>query len=308
VVVDDGTVVVVTLTDSNGASSIVSSESCSTGTVNGMCAVTFSSSSAGTTKGHASATILSGGLSLVRETDGLAGNSGDATKIWIAGSLSWLKHDNNGNLLGGATFEVCRTFDRFGTAVTGECVTVLDNNSPDADPASGQFLLTNLLLGTYTIQETVPPSGFSGDLFVETLVLTLAAPDQSATHIWINTPAQGCTPGWWKNQGLGAYDQSTDALAVAVTTAVADYWYGGVAPAGFDGTHTALFRDAFNVTSAQMTAAGLDPNLTLLGAIELGGGNYFALARQGTAALLNSVSVAYPYDASQVLQLMHDAS
>jgi uncharacterized repeat protein (TIGR01451 family) len=123
----------------------------------------------------------------------------------------------------------------------------------------------------------------------------------------VSFPAQGCTPGWWKNQGLGAYDSPTDPLAIAVTTAVADYWYGGVAPAGFDGTHDALFRDAFSLTSAQMSAVGLDPNLTLLGAIELGGGNFNALARQGTSALLNSVSVDYPYEANQVLQMVHDA-
>jgi hypothetical protein len=119
-------------------------------------------------------------------------------------------------------------------------------------------------------------------------------------------PSQGCTPGWWKNQGFGAFDSASDPLAIAVTSAVANYWYGGVAPAGFDGTHNALFRDAFNLTAAQMTAVGLDPNLTLLGAIELNGGNYDALARQGTSALLNSVSVDYPYEASQVLQMVHD--
>jgi hypothetical protein len=50
--------------------------------------VTFSSGSAGKTVGHASASILSGGLSLARETNGLAGNSGNATKVWADARIS----------------------------------------------------------------------------------------------------------------------------------------------------------------------------------------------------------------------------
>ncbi len=41
-----------------------------------------------------------------RSTDATGNNSGLATKIWIDGSLSWIKHDNQGQLLGGETFEV----------------------------------------------------------------------------------------------------------------------------------------------------------------------------------------------------------
>jgi hypothetical protein len=52
---------------------------------------------------------------------------------------------------------------------------------------------------------------------------------------------------------------------------------------------------------------GLDPNLTLLGAVKLGGGDFNALARQGTSALLNSLSVAYEFGTEHVLQEVHDA-
>ncbi|MEK6615016.1 MAG: hypothetical protein AABZ32_02725, partial [Bacteroidota bacterium] len=51
----------------------------------------------------------------------------------------------NGQLLGGATFEVCRTYDRFGTDIADECVTVKDNNSPDVDADKGEFQLTNAM-------------------------------------------------------------------------------------------------------------------------------------------------------------------
>ena len=271
VAADDGTIVDVTLTDSNGASSTVSNETCSTGAVNGMCSVTFSSTSAGTTKGHASATITSGGLDLLRETDGLAGNSGDATKIWIAGSLSWLKQDNFGVPLGGATFEVCRTLDRFGNPVSGECVTVLDNSFPDEDSASGQFLLSNLFLGTYTIEETVPPAGFAGDPYIETLVLTLADPDQAATHIWVNTLNQGCTPGFWQGgAGSQLWDQVNDP----------DWTYGGTNPY----IHTTLFNDFFNITTDSRLAG-----LSMFDLVSGGGGPDPAIkaGRDMVAAYLN---------------------
>jgi hypothetical protein len=184
-----------------------------------------------------------------------------------------------GDLTAAASAAGCGTL-----ASGGSCNFTADYTVQAGDP--------NPLVNVVTVH--YHPAGFPNDI--------TDSDDHSVTF-----PAQGCTPGWWKNQGLGAYDNPNDALATALTTAVADYWYGGVAPAGFDGTHDALFRDAFNLTSAQMTAVGLDPNLTLLGAIQLGGGNYNALARQGTSALLNSVSVDYPYDPDQVLQMVHDA-
>jgi hypothetical protein len=182
-----------------------------------------------------------------------------------------------GNLTAAAAAAGCGSL-----ASGGSCNFTADYTVMAGDP--------NPLVNVVTIH--YHPDGFPNDITDDD--------DHSVTF-----SSQGCTPGWWKNQGLGAYDDASDALAMAVTAAVADHW--GSAPAGFDGTHDALFMDAFNLTSAEMTAVGLDPNLTLLGAIELGGGNYFALARQGTAALLNSVSVDYSYDADQVLQMVHDA-
>jgi hypothetical protein len=56
-----------------------------------------------------------------------------------------------------------------------------------------------------------------------------------------------------------------------------------------------------------MTAAGLDPDLTLLEAVESGGGEFNALARHGVSALLNSLSVGYGISTESILQDMHDA-
>jgi hypothetical protein len=291
-----------------GDTGFITSETCDeagTGTAL-SCEVTVNSNVAGSASIGAAVDLVfsddssADTASVSRSTDGIAPNSGPATKTWIDGSLKWLKHDSQGNLLGGATFEVCRTDDRFGNDIADECVTVLDNAAPDLDSDPGEFELDGLYLGSYTIAETLPPAGYQGDPFVWMIDLTLADPDQVSNYIWINVPAQGCTPGWWKNQGLGAYDDPGDWLAQAVASAVSSEW-GNVV----DGTTDSLFREVFDLDPSQMQ--GLPTDLTLLGAVELGGGGFNALARQGTAALLNSLSVAYEYSPEQILQDVHDA-
>jgi len=58
-----------------------------------------------------------------------------------------------------------------------------------------------------------------------------------------------------------------------------------------------------------MVQAGLPYNLTLLQALNLGGGGCFDLARQGVAALLNSCGLSgnYYYNSAQVISIMHNA-
>jgi hypothetical protein len=118
-----------------------------------------------------------------------SGYSGtNVQKIYIDASLSWVKHDNLANPLGGATFEVTRTHDRFGTDIPDETITVLDNSAPDADSDDGEFLLEDLKFGTYTIQETIAPTGYFLDDHIETVYVTnLNSPDVTVNYIWINT-------------------------------------------------------------------------------------------------------------------------
>lgn len=156
------------------------STTCASPTVNGMvatCTTTIVSNKVGTFKANAKGTVTIGGTlggtfysdALVRETNGQAttptsgnSNSGPATKIYVAGSLSWTKIDGATppRYLGGATFEVRRTADRFGNAVTSPTFTVVDNSAPDVDSRDGYFKLVNLPLGKYCITETVPPAGY----------------------------------------------------------------------------------------------------------------------------------------------------
>ena len=58
-----------------------------------------------------------------------------------------------------------------------------------------------------------------------------------------------------------------------------------------------------------MTAVGYMPNLTLLQALNLGGGGFLKLARQGVAALLNTCGLSghYQYTSNQVITSIHNA-
>jgi hypothetical protein len=86
---------------------------------------------------------------------------------------------------------------------------------------------------------------------------------------------QGCTPGYWKQ------DHHFDS------------WVGY--------TPDQLFNDVF--------AVGTFPGATLVDALGDGGGKESALARHGTAALLNSTSpdVDFALDEATVIALVHDA-
>jgi hypothetical protein len=135
--------------------------------VNGQCVVVFTSNTAGTVTGSATST-------LTVETVQMTVNTGDATstteatvvKTFVDGSVKWLKHDGDGNLLGGAEFELCRT-DRLDSSdgsydpePVPVCVTFIDNDAPDNDPADGMLEVIDLVLGKYTVEETNPPLGY----------------------------------------------------------------------------------------------------------------------------------------------------
>ncbi len=158
---------------------------CVTGS-NGQCSVVITSSTAGSVDIQATATWTLAGEDLTRTTGTGAPNSGNANKVFVDGTLRWLKRDQDGNLLGGATFEVCRTHDfnsNSGTFVdiADVCVTVADNGANDADPDNGEFQRNNQVLGRYTITETVPPPGYAPDPNpTRTVELTVANPSNTS--------------------------------------------------------------------------------------------------------------------------------
>jgi uncharacterized repeat protein (TIGR01451 family) len=185
-----GASITVALTNTGGAVAIPSTPLSGTTDANGQFSVTFTSDSAGQVTGSATATPSVGGVALTRATgDSHTGDGSPATKTFVAGSLRWKKVDEAGNLLGGATFLVTATGGTAASAGhTPLSVSVLDNGPFDADPTPGQILLNSfqsfagsplggLAMGTYTVQETVPPQGYTLDPKVLSATLTLTSPN-----------------------------------------------------------------------------------------------------------------------------------
>src|SRR5262249_23478080 len=137
-----GANVTVTLTGAGGATPNPAGPITGTTNAPGQVPGTVPSNKAGAGTGHATATLNGRGVTRTRQTNGQSGNSDDAVKTFVSGSLKWVKRDGSGNLLGGATFQVCATG---GTAAspghTPLCVTVLDNGPFDANPTAGLFEL-----------------------------------------------------------------------------------------------------------------------------------------------------------------------
>lgn len=111
--------------------------------------------------------------------------------------------------------------------------------------------------------------------------------DATITVVCEDGGDEGCTPGFWKNHtslwdGLG-----TDDVTSTVQTT--------------DG-----FNATFGVTSG---LSGLADSVTLLDAVNLGGGGLKALARHAAAAAANADadSVDYEFSLAQVIALYRDA-
>jgi hypothetical protein len=241
----------------------VSSNTCpSPGTVNGQCSVTFTSNTAGTVIGHATVSFSVGGVTLNRATDSTHGGSGDATKVFVAGSVTWVKNDNAGNLLGGATFDVCRTADLdthtgvFVDLAMPACVSVVDDTDgivgpgPDQNPAPGQFQLTGLRLGRYTVHETMAPNGFASSPATVTVELTLAAPDATiGTGTFVNNrPILKITGFGYTNQPTGT---PTSGVVSGTTTYTVDLHNFGLAGATL--TNSSLHVEATNAGTGALT-------------------------------------------------------
>jgi len=110
---------------------------------------------------------------------------------------------------------------------------------------------------------------------------------------------ESCPVSYWKG-ATGSWNQGTDQISAHIASAKASPYNG-------NGTTSALFRATFGLTSAQMTAAGLNANLTLLQAISTSGTGCNSLLRNSVAALLNSSAVKYTYTTAQVLTMTHNA-
>src|SRR5262249_38802171 len=183
---------------------------------NGQCVVVFTSPKAGTVTGHATVGIPKSEFGtqlasdVVRQTDGVGNNSGDVVKEFLAGSIAWKKVDNAGRLQAGATFTICQTKVFIGgvpTPITCVPFDVVDNSPPDIDPADGQFKVTGLALGEYTVTEKIAPPGYIPDPNPQTVDL-LPPPGSANVNIekaFVNSrPILKITGFGYTNSPLGA--------------------------------------------------------------------------------------------------------
>ncbi|HLG00806.1 MAG TPA: prealbumin-like fold domain-containing protein, partial [Acidimicrobiia bacterium] len=263
----------------------------------GQCIVVFTSATAGTVTGNASVILSVGGLSLTRDTDPATaaigagpGGSGPAVKIFVDGSLRWEKRDSQTlALLGGATFEYCRTHtldsstDPDSYVDTADvCVSVTDNSAPDADPTDGEFLIEDLILGRYTVRETAAPPGYTIDNPnpVTAPDMTLAAPDVAIAQAFLDTPPlEGCTPGFWQGgTGANMWNEDNDPQ-----------WPNNPATTN-PFIHTTPFDPFFQgLTGVNST---LSDTITMFDLVSTGGGPTLVqkTARMLVAAYLNSLA------------------
>jgi hypothetical protein len=188
-IVPDGTLVTFSLSNNVPNAYFVDGVDNDT-TVSGYASVFINADSPGTvTIGGSSSFNITGVVGTFTASTGTEYSGSNVTKTYVSASLFWAKYDYTANFLGGATFLVTRTHDRFGNNITAEKISVVDNATPDADPDDGQFLLKNLKFGTYTINETVAPPGYVLDHHVETVNITdLSSPLKVVTYVWVNKP------------------------------------------------------------------------------------------------------------------------
>jgi hypothetical protein len=269
---------------------------------NGEFSVTFTSLTAGTVIATAVALNVEGfsdldvdadsTTQLPNTTDPTRPGEDDAEKIFVDGTLRWLKHDQDSVLLGGATFEVVRTHaynsatDTFDD-IPDETTTVADNGPEDDDPTAGEFQLNDLFLGRYTIRETVVPPGYTGDPDTETVELTTANPSNAdatggdVVPIFVNTQenggGEGLTPGFWKQNAT---------FRSKVTGRIGEAWLD----AGFTPPGVSLSTLFTSLAGTQYA------NLTMLQGLNLGGGGIQALIRHAVAGVLNASHEGIEYD------------
>ena len=172
---------------------------------NGQCTIVFTSNSAGTVTGTASATLSLNGVSVNVLTDGSGGSSISVIKTFVAGTIKWLKHDGNAQLLGGAVFTICRTHlwdsdlnsgaGGYTDITPDVCFDVTDDvsgtdntNAPpaDRDGTAGEFELGALILGKYTVTEKTAPSGYILDPDTENADLSTTTTSVTISTAFVN--------------------------------------------------------------------------------------------------------------------------
>jgi hypothetical protein len=133
--------------------------------------------------------------------------------------------------------------------------------------------ITSAVAGTTVVSATsdIPVSGVTITRTTGTPANTASGGSGNASKTWIQQNFHGCTPGFWKNKGSSLWDQTKDALVQNM-------------PAGLQFTQNTKFNAYFGLTPAQ---SGFADNVSMITALNTGGGGKIALARQAISALLS---------------------
>ncbi len=209
----------------------------------------------------------------------------------IGASLTVGTNPGQGNL------EVCKvgplsSFTNTPAGLTGGafdledgCVLVITGANTATDPVVSEVSSAGTF-DSVVVEQFVafnPNPGSSTTLFSPTDVTTRISNDIGAVMTFFNTRLpdrgdEGCTPGFWKNHSVNAPGNQSDEW---VTYTAGQY-----------------FDDVF----------GAGPHVTLITALNTGGGGANALGRHAVAALLNAASsVDYWYSEAEVIAIVQDA-
>lgn len=260
---------------------------------NGQCTLVIGSASAGTVTANASVSLSVGGLTLTRDTDSATttvgagpGGSGAATKTFVAGSLVWTKVDHLNAKQGGATFEVCRTHDFVSATVTFSditdvCVSIADDivgpgvgtptTSTDQDPDPGEFSLTGLRLGRYTVRETVAPAGFAADGDTESKDLTILAPNGTISMSFVNNrPILKLTGFGYTNEPSGTVTNGIVTGRTVYTVSIKNYGLATATTLDFDLDISSIKTQGTVDCRLSLTVDDADCNLVIDGTLAPG--------------------------------------
>lgn len=99
-----------------------------------------------------------------KDTAGTVQAKGQYVNPRLSGTVTWVKHDQDGQLLAGSGWTVTGPGAGGPVLVVADCVAATDAacTGADKDPIAGQFKLVNLAWGTYTITESTVPQGYIG--------------------------------------------------------------------------------------------------------------------------------------------------
>ncbi|MEV5071036.1 DUF11 domain-containing protein [Microbacterium sp. LMI12-1-1.1] len=139
------------------------------------------------------------------------------------GTVTWLKHDGAGNLLGGATFQVVADTGGVAAGAASFPRTVVDNGTNDTDPAPGVIKVVNVPIGTYTVTETAAPTGYVLDTTPQNFAISQQTPNATLTNPFVNIPFATVTLSkTWVNSFTGdTADLSIGGAATANGTSTA---------------------------------------------------------------------------------------